>query len=198
LVGSNGINGMLDRLVNATTFEYMFKGCSNMNMALPNGLLNYNTKLQKIDGMFYGCSKINALPERLIIRDVTNPVTLDSLTLARNVFGGCSGIRGTIDRNFFAGASSLSDIGYGVNTPECHSGGGNIGANLGFFGNTNIDGYHEDILSHCPNLTNVARLFYHSGANNSLKYCYYTSGNDVAPYVNSISPNLFKNFLNLK
>ncbi len=194
LVGSNGINKILDPLVNLTTTEFMFYNCYNMKMGIPNGIFSKNTKLNRIDGTFCYCTKINSLPERLFKVNLADTNSLNNLQYARNVFAGCSGIRGTVERNFFAGAPNLIDIGHGTNTVELHSGGGTINPALGFFGNTNIEGYHEDILSLIPKITNASRLFYHSSANGSLKYCYKTSAGGVnEAYLNTVSANIFKN-----
>ena len=192
LVGSNGISKLFDPLTNATTFEYMFHGCSAMNMSIPNGIFAKNTKLQKLDGVFSNCSKIQSIPDRLFRVNVADTNNLSSLTQARNVFGGCSGIKGTVRRNFFDGAPNLSDIGYGCNTVEVFSGGGLIGMSKGFFGDTNLEGYHELILAPLTKVTNVSHLFRHSSANGSLKYCYKTGVQGDEAYLNSISYRLFE------
>ena len=193
IVGSRGIAGLFDPLTKATTFEYMFCGCSSMSMALPNGLFSKNTALTKLDGIFGNCSGITSIPERLFRVNLKDTNELTKLTLARNMFSGCSGIKGTVNRNIFVGAPALADIGYGVNTAEVFSGGDNIGLSAGFFGNTNLEGYHEEFLFNTPKLTNVSRLFYHSSANGSLKYCYYTgTGGANVARLNTVSNKLFE------
>ena len=192
LVGANGINKLFDPLTNITTCEFMFSGCGNMDMNLPNGVFAKCTKLQKIDGVFSNCTKIKSIPDRLFRVNVTDTNNLSNLTLARNVFSGCSGIKGTVKRNFFQGAPALLDIGNACNTPEVFSGGANISVSAGFFGNTNLEGYHESILAPLTKLTNASYLFYHGSANTSLKYCYKTGAQGDEAYLNGISHKIFE------
>ena len=191
IVGSNGINKLFDPLTKVTTIEFMFYGCSSMNMGLSNGLFAKNTSLRKMDAVFANCSKIQSIPDRLFRINITDTNNLSQLTQARNVFGGCSGIKGTVKKNFFDGASKLVDIGYSCDTAEVFSGGGLISMSYGFFGNTNLEGYHEEILYPLTEITNISRLFYHSSANSSLKYCYHTGSSGDVAYLNSISYKIF-------
>ena len=117
---------------------------------------------------------------------------IKTLVQARNVFSGCSGITGTVKRTIFEGAPELADIGVTSNTVEVFSGGNTISLGHGFFANTNITGYHEEILKPLPKLINADSLFYHSSSNSSLKNCYKIGLQGDELYFNSISPNLFK------
>jgi hypothetical protein len=193
LAGTNGINGLFNPLTRLTTAEFMFQGCSAMRMAIPAGVFAKNTAITKLDGVFSNCTGITGIPKTLFRVNYNDSNNLSSLTLARNVFSGCSGIKGTVERYFFSGAPELYDIGSSCNTVEVFSGGNIVNVYNGFFGNTNLEGYHESILSTLPKLTNASRLFYHTSANGSLKYCYKTQGGVNVGYLNSLSPNMFIN-----
>ena len=192
LVGDKGIEGLFDDLTAATTFEFMFCGCSGMSMKLTNGLFANNKKLAKLDGIFVNCSKITELPDRLFRKDALDTNEIKTLVQARNVFSGCSKITGTVKKTIFEGAPELTDISSTSNTSEVFSGGGTIGLGKGFFADTNVTGYHEDILKPLPKLINANNLFYHSSANASLRECLKTGLQGDELYLNSITPNLFK------
>lgn len=189
LVAPNGLNGMLNPLTKLQYAHYMFAKCSSMNCGVPNGFLSKNTSLRKIDGLFLDCSKLSVLPNSLFRVNASDTNTFPNLTLARNVFSGCSSLTGIVDANFFGGATELTDIGYGVSDIEHDSGSYYTGN--GFFANTNLTGYYEGILYPLTKLVNCSGLFRQTSAKSTLKYCYYYKNNTVHEYNSGVSPNLF-------
>ena len=192
---SDDIEGMLDELLNLTTCEYMFYDCRGLTCPIPNGFLAYNTKLQKIDGMFALCKNIPQICDRLFHRTLASTQTFPNLTQARGVFSGCEKMQGIISSNFFNGANELTQLGDGYNTTEYNSG-SYYGDMYGFFANTAITGYHESFLNPLPKLLNCRGMFAKTSdthVNASvLRNCYYYDGSEEKEYMNTVSENLFK------
>ena len=192
ITGDNGFGKMFDPMINLNYCQYMFAGCGNLTAPIPDGLLSKNTKLIKIDGLFLNCGRLPSLPNSLFRKSITDSSTFPDLTLARNVFSGCSSMTGVVSSHFFNGANNLTDIGAYANDQMYASGAWFSGG--GFFSNTNITGYYETFLQSLPNLTRCNGLFNHDNGNSSLRYCYYYSnGSNVVEYNGSISEKLFIN-----
>jgi hypothetical protein len=188
-----GLGEMLYPLINLTNCAFMFYGCSNnFNCEIPNGFLSRNTRLNKISGMFQGCSKIPTIPRSLFRVNPGDNINFNFLTKAVGVFAGCTSMEGIVDSTFFLGAGYLANIGMDhednsyMSTNKYPSG--------GFFEETQITGYHESILQSIKNdkgvsnLQNVSGLFKKCS---QLKDCHYYKGNEVMTYGNSISSQLF-------
>jgi hypothetical protein len=161
--GSLGFGDMFKPLTSLQYCHYMFYNCDGLNCAIPDGLLSNCTKLKQIDGMFQSCNNLPTLPKSLFRVSSTSTNTFPDLTLARNVFADCSSMTGIVDINFFNGANNLTDISGAVNTTIHLS--NNYYPTRGFFANTKLTGYFEEILNPLTKLTNCGRLFYNDSAN---------------------------------
>lgn len=191
--GSNGFGQMMDPLINLQYAQYQFADCYALTASIPDGFLSKNTKLIKLDGYFLNCNKLPQLPNSLFRKNITDTNTFPNLTLARNVFSGCSSMVGIVSSHFFNGANNLTDIGESSNDQK-YMGGGQYFTGSGFFANTNITGYYETFLYPLTNLNNCSGLFCHTSDNSSLRYCYYYGKNgEVLEYNGSISEKIFSN-----
>ena len=167
----------------------MFHRCAALNKDIPTGLLANCAALQNISGMFLECTNLPTVPNSLFRKNTTDTNNLNNLTTARNVFGGCTKMKGVVMANFFTGAPKITDISHTETSHMPNS--GSYASQHGFFGNTAITGYHEQLLYPLTQLKNCARLFYCSSANSTLAECYYYLNNEYAQRLGTISPNLF-------
>jgi hypothetical protein len=196
-LAATSIEDLFTPLEKLKTTAFMFGYCSALKAPVPLGVFSTCTSLQTLDGTF-AFSGVTSIPNMLFRKFYTDGTTFSSLINARNLFASCTNLVGTVHKHFFAGASSLQDIGYTCNTVKVFSDGAYISCGHGFFGTTLISGYHEDFLSQCPNLTNVSRLFYTassaaSNLKNALQFYYvFKDGQDLPINGCSVSPNLFK------
>ena len=189
--GAQGLEGMLDDIVNVENIHYMFAGCAAMTAPVPEGFISLLTKIKKIDGLFLNCSGITQLPNSLFRKNTTDTNKLPNITLARNVFGNCTNLTGIVSAHFFEGAESINDISNA--TQDGKPFGGNY-SSPGFFGNTAIEGYHEDFLKPLTNLVNCSYLFNHDSVSTTLQICqYYNKTGAIEEYNCSVSDKFFAN-----
>jgi len=189
-LGANGFGQMMQPLVYLTNCAYMFYGCTSLNKVIPDGFLSKNENLQRIDGLFARCSSLPTLPRSLFREQIGDLNELPSLTKAIGVFGGCTSMTGVVDGSFFLGAPNISNISSIVELNMYYS--TSYYPSEGFFYNTKITGYHEDIFSQLPKLQHVSGFF---NSCKSLEDCFYydASAGVTRQYANSVSENLFKN-----
>ena len=191
LLNTNGLEGMLDPLVNLEIASYMFYGCAALTGTLPNGFFSENKNLTTANGVFSGCTGLTGLPDRLFRKNKSDTNNISFLTSMKSVFYNCTNLGGVVTSDFFAGAPNIRTIGI-ANTDTIPNSSSRYTL-YGFFGNTKVEGYFEDFLSKLPMLTDVSYLFYHASENRALKYCYYDNNGVDDEYGNSLSIALFEN-----
>ncbi len=191
--GPHGWGEMFKPLKNISNMSYMFDGCKSLTADIPDGILSSCTNVINISGLFRNCTGLVNLPGS-IFREKPSDINVkfEKLTNAYNVFAGCSNLTGIVSRHFFHGAENLRNV--GGKSGDRFDNTNNYYPNEGFFYNTNLTGYFEDIFSTLTGLTDCGYFFNHGSANAKLEKCYYYNASGVEQtYNNSVGPNLFKN-----
>lgn len=168
--------------------DFTFRNFANLSN-IPDGILQYNTELNSVVGLFSRCDSVRAVPKWLF----SNPdnyssddeiiITHPSLTRAGGLFDGCYSLGTSTDpsknivrRSLLRGAENLVSIGFDMGHYTTSDGSSRPQVS-GMFSRTPIRGYEIGLFNNFTKLRDVSYLFsvgYVSNYANSTTKTYVT------------------------
>ena len=159
-------------LVNITDAVATFDN-SGWTESIPEGILENNTLLKNITGLFANNANITGdIPNSLFYTkndtnsNVPTGTTHSALTRMEGVFYNDSKLGGIISKDFFKGVENVTSIGATTDNDLTTTGPQYLYYG-GMFGNTAINGYFHEFMKPLTEVTNISLLFFKGATNGS-------------------------------